>query len=102
VTTIENLSPTQLFTRLLGPISRVDPYPIYQQLQRQPVSRTDDGFWIVSTHREISQLLHDLRVSATTMSHARPKVLNTDGTPFAGPFLIQDPPGHDRLRHTVT
>jgi cytochrome P450 len=106
MTTIENLSPTQLFTRLLDPASRADPYPIYQQLQRQPVSRTDDNFWIVSTHREITQLLHDPRVSADRHNHdeanARPTVLNTDGTPFAGPFLIQDPPGHDLLRHAVT
>jgi cytochrome P450 len=46
------------------------------------------------------------RVSANRHNHveanAGQTVLNIDGTSFAGPFLIQDPPGHDLLRHAVT
>ncbi|HET9256808.1 MAG TPA: cytochrome P450 [Pseudonocardiaceae bacterium] len=106
MTTLDNLSSTQLFTQILDPATRPNPYPLYRQLQRQPVSRTDDNFWIISTHREISQLLRDPRTSADLnnqgAANARPTMTNPDGTRFAGPFLTQDPPGHDRLRHAVT
>src|SRR5262249_38908882 len=106
MTTIENLSPTQLFTRLLDPASRADPYQLYQQPQRQPISLPNDNLWIVSTHRESTQLRPDPRASATRPNQdeatARPTVLNPDGPPFAGSFLSQDPPSHDLLRHAVT
>lgn len=89
-------SRTDLFARVLHFDSRPDPYPIYAALREQPVSQQADGTWVVSGFDEISALLHDPRISSD--------MDNADGTPPVGvrkSLIMQDPPGHDRLRGAV-
>jgi cytochrome P450 len=44
--------------------NRANPYPLYAQLRETPVSRQEDGTYVVSTYREIVELLHDPRISS--------------------------------------
>ena len=46
--------------------NRPNPYPFYEELRKTPVSRQPDGSYVVSTYREVVQLLHDPRVSSDT------------------------------------
>jgi cytochrome P450 len=94
-----------LFARVLDPANRPDPYPLYALLRETPVALQDDGTYLVSTHAEISRLLHDPRVSSDERKSARGAgalvasgKLGTMGDP---PFVFLDPPDHDRLRRLV-
>ncbi|GGU70783.1 cytochrome P450 [Streptomyces albospinus] len=86
---------TDLFAHALRYENRADPYPYYTRMLRQPVTCMDDGTWLVSGHREISQLLHDPRISADRLNPDAPK-------PAARSLLVLDPPRHDQLRRLVT
>src|SRR5215210_496751 len=95
----------ELFTRVLDPANRPDPYPLYARLRETPVAPQDDGTYVVSTHAEIARLLHDPRVSSDERKSARGAgalvasgKLGTMGDP---PFIFLDPPEHDRLRRLV-
>ncbi|MFI5618029.1 cytochrome P450 [Streptomyces sp. NPDC051567] len=84
---------------------RADPYPLYEELRRTPVSHDEDGPYVVSTYYEIQNLLHDPRISSDARNLA-----STAGDPLAQAgqeeeetalppsFLRLDPPEHDRLR----
>ncbi|GLW11280.1 cytochrome P450 [Microtetraspora sp. NBRC 13810] len=104
--TVEDLSQAELFTEALKQANRPDPYPFYKELRRRGMSRLDDGRWLVTRHREITRLLRDPRVGSfqreSGAANAGPVLHHPDGTPFEGSFLVQDPPGHDRLRQAVT
>jgi cytochrome P450 len=92
--------------------NRANPYPFYAQLRKTPVARQPDGTFVVSTYREIVQLLHDPRVSSdiTKSPLGRPRT----GTPAedrAGPgikvingqnIITEDPPEHDEQRRMMT
>jgi cytochrome P450 len=87
------------YGRLLDPAQRPDPYPLFAELAREPVQRIDEHVWAVSGHAEISRLLRDPRLSTQEpMTFAPETPLGSDGRPFRGPFLRQDPPHHDTLR----
>jgi cytochrome P450 len=87
-----------VFTQILDYANRANPYPLYAELRKTPVARQDNGSYVVSTYREIEQLLHDPRISADMSNLAHPGV-GTGDTPGAVPnFLNRDPPDHDRLR----
>ncbi len=75
---------------------RANPYPLYAQLRETGVSRQEDGTYVVSTYREIVELLHDPRIS----SDVRKRSQAGDEQPAQQPqsFLMLDPPEHDRLR----
>lgn len=105
MTTIERLSPTELFDRIFQPGNRVDPYPFYRELRRLPVSRIEDGRWVITRHRDIAQLLRDPRAGVSKPDPSDPRrqiIRKPDGSPFEGPLLNQDPPGHHELRAVVT
>ncbi|WP_432027056.1 cytochrome P450 [Streptomyces sp. 1222.5] len=82
--------------RILDYSSRSDPYPLYAELRRTPVARQEDGSYVVSTYREIADLLHDPHLSSDVrnLSHPMPGAQDR-GTPS---FINVDPPEHDRLR----
>lgn len=87
------------YGRLLDPAHRADPYPLFAELAREPVHRIDEHVWAVGGHAEISRLLRDPRLSAQEPADFGPDTpLGSDGNPFRGPFLRQDPPHHDTLR----
>src|SRR3954469_23983390 len=94
--------PASVFAQILDYANRADPYPHYAELRKTPVARQDDGSYVVSTYREIVDLLHDPRISSDARSADTPAADDTDqpsGVPPA--FIRTDPPEHDRLRRIV-
>jgi fatty acid omega-hydroxylase len=91
--------------------NRANPYPFYAELRKTPVARQPDGTYVVSTYREVVQLLHDPRVSSDVTK--RPGAtsggveLEAGSSPITQviiePNIItQDPPEHDRDRRLMT
>ena len=72
--------------------NRPNPYPFYEELRKTPVSRQPDGSYVVSTYRELVQLLHDPRVSSDTRK--RPGAI-LGRNPFEATIITEDPPEHD-------
>ncbi|NUO99792.1 MAG: cytochrome P450 [Nonomuraea sp.] len=85
---------TSAFQRILDPAGRADPYPHLGALRQTPVRRLEDGTYVVSTYREIVELLHDPRLSSD-----RRNLASAPEEPEHAPAFIRlDPPEHDRLR----
>ncbi|MEV0180127.1 cytochrome P450 [Streptomyces sp. NPDC050625] len=82
--------------RILDYSSRADPYPLYAELRETPVAPQEDGSYVVSTYREITELLHDPHLSSDVRNLSRPMPSAEGGTTPA--FINLDPPEHDRLR----
>lgn len=101
MTTVDSLGPTELFAEVLKPENRHDPYRFFRQMHGHGLARMDDGSWLVTSHRHITQLLRDPRIATRRPGRDAPTMRYPDGTPFEGPFLMQNPPNHDRLRHVV-
>jgi fatty acid omega-hydroxylase len=72
--------------------NRPNPYPFYEELRKTPVSRQPDGSYVVSTYREVVQMLHDPRVSSDTRK--RPGAI-LGRNPFEATIITEDPPEHD-------
>jgi cytochrome P450 len=70
--------------------NRANPYPFYAELRKTPVQRQPDGSYVVSTYREVVQLLHDPRLSSDETK--RPGALPN---PFEATIIGEDPPEHD-------
>jgi len=95
-----------IFGQILDPANRANPYPLYAELRKTPVTRQADGTYVVSTYDEIVALLHDPRVSSDPHRHPAFTDAKPDGQPAAGEgppglplsFINRDPPEHDRLR----
>jgi cytochrome P450 len=91
-----------IFDQILDPANRANPYPLYAELRKTPVTRQADGTHVVSSYDEIVALLHDPRVSSDPRSH--PELAGAAPAPEEGPpglplsFINHDPPDHDRLR----
>ncbi|HYZ54475.1 MAG TPA: cytochrome P450 [Streptosporangiaceae bacterium] len=91
-----------IFDQILDPANRANPYPLYAELRKTPVTRQADGTYVVSTYNEIVALLHDPRVSSDPRN--RPELAGAMPEPEEGPpglppsFIDRDPPDHDRLR----
>jgi cytochrome P450 len=85
------------YGQLLDYANRQNPYPHFAELAREPVQQLDEHTWLVSRHEDITRLLRDPRLSAEgDVDPSAPP--GSDGLPFRGPFLMQDPPHHDLLR----
>ena len=82
--------------RILDYSSRPDPYPLYAELRETPVAQQEDGSYVVSTYREIADLLHNPHLSSDVRNLAHPMPTHEgEATPA---FINLDPPEHDRLR----
>jgi cytochrome P450 len=93
-------APPNVFAQVLDYANRADPYPLYAELRKTPVARQDDGSYVVSTYAEITELLHDPRISSD-MSNL-PEGGTSEDPPGQPPaFIHLDPPEHDRLRRAV-
>jgi cytochrome P450 len=79
--------------------NRANPYPFYAELRKTPVSRQPDGSYVVSTYREVVELLHDPRVSSD-MTKRPGAIQGLD--PFEGTIITEDPPEHDLGRRLMT
>ncbi|MGY5009559.1 cytochrome P450 [Streptomyces sp. 900105755] len=82
--------------RILDYASRADPYPLYAELRETPVARQDDGSYVISTYRELADILHDPHLSSDVRNLAHP-MPSAEGTTTPA-FINMDPPEHDRLR----
>ncbi|MFF8265826.1 cytochrome P450 [Streptomyces sp. NPDC016562] len=92
-----------ILRRIIDYDSRADPYPLYEELRKTPVSHDEDGPYVVSTYWEIQSLLHDPRISSDSrnLESAADDPLvqeETQDTVLPPAFLKLDPPEHDRLR----
>jgi cytochrome P450 len=97
------MAPASVFDQILDYTNRANPYPLYAELRRTPVSRADDGSYVISTYREIVALLHDPRISSDPHNRADNPVADDDeGAPGLPPdFIRLDPPEHDRVRRLL-
>jgi cytochrome P450 len=93
----------KLFEQILNPANRHNPYPLYAQLRETPISQQEDGTYVVSTYREIEALLYDPRISSDERKSTRGAPLGFRVRQQAGslPFILLDPPDHNRLRRVV-
>ncbi|MFI6357594.1 cytochrome P450 [Streptomyces sp. NPDC050743] len=93
-----------LFAQITDYASRADPYPLYAALRASPVSRQDDGSYLVSTYYEVRSLANDPRLSNDLRNRtpgADGPAMSEEDTNLPPSFLFQDPPGHDRLRNAA-
>ncbi len=91
-----------LFQQVLDPANRANPYPLYAELRRTPVSLEEDGTYVISTYRETAQLLRDPRISSDARNRAEPPQQLRDTHLAVHPtFLSLDPPAHDHDRAVV-
>ena len=98
------MAPASVFDQILDYTNRANPYPLYAELRKTPVSRADDGSYVVSTYRQIVALLHDPRVSSDPRNRADyPTAGLGEGAPGLPPDVVAlDPPEHDRVRRLLT
>ncbi len=90
-----------VFDQILDQANRANPYPLYAELRRTPVTRQPDGTYVVSTYREIVSLLHDPRVSSDERNRTGDAgTADRDEGPRS--FIGLDPPDHDRVRRLMT
>ncbi|MFJ3643921.1 cytochrome P450 [Streptomyces sp. NPDC090108] len=94
--TTSETTTTDTLRRILDYSSRADPYPLYAELRRTPVARQEDGSWVVSTYRELADILHNPHLSSDVRNLAHP-MPSAEGTTTPA-FINMDPPEHDRLR----
>jgi cytochrome P450 len=93
------MTENRAFGRILDRANRADPYPLYAELRKTPVSLQEDGSYVISTYREIVALLHDPRISSDRRNldeRFAGRETGVAGRPPA--FIVLDPPDHDRLR----
>ncbi|WP_225821286.1 cytochrome P450 [Streptomyces naphthomycinicus] len=82
--------------RILDYSSRADPYPLYAELRKTPVAPQEDGGYVISTYRELSDILHNPHLSSDVRNLSHPmESFDQARTPS---FINLDPPAHDRLR----
>jgi cytochrome P450 len=95
----------KLFEEILNPVNRPNPYSLYAQLRKTPISQQEDGTYVVSTYREIEALLYDPRISSDQRKSTRGVPLRIRARQLdpgsSLPFVFLDPPDHDRLRRVV-
>ncbi|TSB22236.1 cytochrome P450 [Streptomyces benahoarensis] len=85
-----------MLRRILDYSSRADPYPLYAELRKTPVARQEDDTYVISTYREITDVLHNPHLSSDTRNLSHPTAGAEEQTTPA--FINLDPPEHDRLR----
>jgi cytochrome P450 len=90
---------TSVFEQIIEPANRANPYPLYSELRKTPVTAQADGTWVVSTYEAIAELLHDPRVSSDARNNP---ALAGEIKAVAPTFIALDPPEHDRLRDIAT
>ncbi|WUC39723.1 cytochrome P450 [Streptomyces sp. NBC_00557] len=82
--------------RIFDYSARADPYPLYAELRKTPVARQEDGSYVISTYREITDILHDPHLSSDVRNLSRP-MPSAEGEATSS-FIHRDQPEHDRLR----
>ena len=96
----------KLFEEILNPANRHNPYPLYAQLRETPISQQEDGTYVVSTieRSKPSCTTHaSAPMNARDPRGAQPRTRTRQGgDPESSlPFILLDPPDHNRLRRVV-
>ena len=97
-----------LLAQILDYANRANPYPLYAQLRTTPVFRAPNGAYVISTHREIWDLMHDPRIGVGGFGAGAGGGAGAAAGGGAGAgagggsFIGMDPPTHDRLRRLAT
>lgn len=86
--------------RIFDYSARANPYPLYAELRRTPVARQEDGSYVISAYREITDVLNDPHLSSDVRNLSRPMPSAEGGA--ASSFIHMDSPEHDRLRRMAT
>lgn len=79
-----------LLDRIGAQENRANPYDLWAELRRHPVSRQSGGRWAVTGYPEASAIIDDPRISA--------KIPEDQGPPT---FIALDPPEHDVMRAAI-
>jgi cytochrome P450 len=85
-----------ILPRILDYSARADPYPLYAELRRTPVALQEDGSYVISTYRELADILHNPHLSSDVRNLSHPMAAAEARTTPS--FINVDPPEHDRLR----
>ncbi len=93
---------TTVLRQIFDYANRANPYPLWAKLRQTPVSWQEDGpdeagTYVVSTYREIIELLHDPRISSDPRNNMQLRG-KTQPQSTRYTFIALDPPEHDRLR----
>jgi cytochrome P450 len=105
-----------LLAQILDYANRANPYPLYAQLRTTPVFRAPNGAYVISTYREIWDLMHDPRIGVGGFGAGAGGGAGAGAGGGAGAgagggagagagggsFIGMDPPTHDRLRRLAT
>jgi cytochrome P450 len=97
------MSQASSWEQILDYSNRANPYPFYTELRETPVTRLQDGSYLVSGYAEIAALLHDPRVSSDITRNPAAAAAgaaggNGDEPGMSPTFLSMDPPDHDKFR----
>ncbi|RLV10359.1 cytochrome P450 [Streptomyces griseocarneus] len=94
------MSSETLFRRINDYANRADPYPLYAELREHGgVARQENGAYIVGTYHELTQLLHDPRISSDTRKRdAEFREAEQVSEDPALSIITMDDPEHDRQR----
>jgi cytochrome P450 len=91
-----------LIARITDPAARPDPYPLFRELLRHPVSRqeTAEGpVYAVSTYREVVAAMQDPRLSSDVRKDPALAATSRFAQSGRAPMFQQlDPPEHDDMR----
>jgi cytochrome P450 len=93
--------------RWLRPQTKADPYPLYADIRRRPLTRSALGPWLTADHAAAGSVLRDRRLSSSPVHQPgyRPPAY-PDGDPRAelpaADLLTMDPPDHTRIRRLVS
>src|SRR5580693_1985203 len=90
----------------MRPESKIDPYPMYEQLRRADLVQSALGAWVTVSHATAEAILRDRRFSPSPTHMRRYKPPSyPPGDPRAdlpaADLLTLDPPDHTRLRRLV-
>ena len=50
-----------IFTQIMDPANRANPYPLYAQLREVPITPLADGFYAIAHYQDIEELLQASR-----------------------------------------
>jgi cytochrome P450 len=93
--------------RWLRAQTKTDPYPLYADIRRRPLTRSALGAWLTADHAVAESILRDRRFSSSPVHQPgyRPPAYPA-GDPRAelpaADLLTMDPPDHTRIRRLVS
>lgn len=95
-----------LFAEILKPENRPAPQGLWALMRREPVSRQEDGTWVVTGYEAVRSLISDPRMSSDQSKAGPDATLRVPPNPPEmtnpfRPFINVDPPDHERARRSV-